>query len=55
MGFFGPFVYSEGGWRDEAVGDEYLAIDIHDSDIATVEYRPAPGEGCFYLGFQPRD
>lgn len=55
MGLFGRFVYSEGEWRDEAAGNAYLAIDIHDSDIATVEYRPAPGQGRFYLGFQPRD
>jgi hypothetical protein len=55
LGLFGRFVYSEGEWRQEAVGDHYLAIDIHDSDIATVEYRPAPGEGRFYFGFQPRD
>ena len=29
---------------------------MHDSDIATVDYAPAPeGLGRFYLGFQPRD
>ena len=55
LGFFGRFVYSEGAWRDEAIGERYLVLDIHDSDIATIEYRPAPGEGRFYVGFQPRD
>jgi len=55
VGFFGRFVYSEGAWRDEAIGGDYLAIDIHDSDITTIEYRPVPEHGRFYLGFQPRD
>jgi hypothetical protein len=55
VGFFGRFVYSEGQWREDAVGDEYLAIQIHDSDVATVDYRSAARQGRFYLGFQPRD
>ena len=31
-------------------------ISVHDSDIATVGYRPSEcATGRFYLGFQPRD
>ncbi len=55
MGFFGKSVYSNGSWSDVAKGDAYLSIEIHDSDIATVVYRPATTQGIFYLGFQPRD
>src|SRR5689334_16749450 len=55
MGFFGTFVYGQGAWRDAATNGEYLGIDIHDSSIATVDYRPATaGTGRFYLGFEPR-
>ena len=32
-----------------------MAIDIHDSDIATVDFRSASTAGRFYLGFQPKD
>ena len=55
MGLFAKFVYSNGQWGGDATGDQYLAIDIHDSDVATIDYRPATGQGRFYLGFQPRD
>lgn len=55
MGFFGRFVYSDGAWRDDPVADAFLVVDIHDSDIATVEFRSATTAGRFYLGFQPRD
>lgn len=55
MGFFGRFVYSDGAWRDDPAAEAFLAIDIHDSDIATVDFRPATAAGRFYLGFQPRD
>lgn len=31
-------------------------MDIHDSDIATVDFAPAtPGRGRFFMGFQPRN
>ena len=55
MGFFGRFVYSDGAWRDVAAADAFLAVDVHDSDIATVEFRSASANGRCYLGFQPRD
>ena len=56
MGYFGTFIYRDGEWRDRADGTPELVVDIHDSDIATVDYRPAPpGLGRFYLGIQPRD
>jgi hypothetical protein len=56
VGYFGTFIYRDGEWRDRADGMPELVVDIHDSDIATVDYRPAPpGLGRFYLGIQPRD
>ena len=56
MGYFGTFIYRDGEWRQHGGGDRELVVDIHDSDIATVDYRPAPpGLGRFYLGYQPRD
>src|SRR3954454_8874212 len=56
VGYFGTFIYRDGEWRDRADGPPELVLDIHDSDIATVDYRPAPpGLGRFYLGIQPRD
>jgi hypothetical protein len=56
VGYFGTFIYRDGEWRDRADGTTELVLDIHDSDIATVDYRPAPpGLGRFYLGIQPRD
>ena len=55
MGYFGRFVYSGGAWRDEPAAEAFLAVDIHDSDIATVDFRSPATGGRFYLGFQPRD
>jgi hypothetical protein len=56
MGYFGTFIYRDGAWQDHGGGTAELVVDIHDSDIATVDYRPAPpGLGRFYLGIQPRD
>lgn len=56
MGYFATFIYRDGEWRDHGGGERELVVDIHDSDIATVDYRPAPpGLGRFYLGYQPRD
>jgi hypothetical protein len=55
VGFFGKFIYSDGEWRDEPTAEAFLAIDIHDSDMATVDFRSASTAGRFYLGFQPRD
>jgi hypothetical protein len=55
VGYFGRFVYSDGAWRDEPTAEAFLAVDIHDSDIATVDFRSPATAGRFYLGFQPRD
>ena len=57
MGYFGTFIFRDGQWqqRSSGAGPE-LVVDVHDSDIATIDYRPAPpGLGRFYLGHQPRD
>jgi hypothetical protein len=56
MGYYGTFIYRDGGWQERGGSERELVVDIHDSDIATVDYRPAPpGLGRFYLGYQPRD
>lgn len=57
MGNFETSVYESGSWMDDEATDEWqLRISVHDSDIATVEYRPSEcAMGRFYLGFQPRD
>ena len=56
MGFFGKFAYSAGRWSTGApTAVPFLLIDVHDSDIATVDYRPAgDAAGRCHLGFQPR-
>ena len=56
MGSFATFVFSGGTWTGQAAPDEpHLVVDVHDSDIATVDYRPAGNAaGRFFLGFQPR-
>lgn len=57
MGNFETSVYESGAWTDDEAADEWkLRISVHDSDIATVDYRPsACASGRFFLGFQPRD
>jgi hypothetical protein len=56
VGFFGQLAYSAGRWsagRPTAV--PFLLIDVHDSRIATVDYRAADATGGrFYLGYEPR-
>ena len=56
MGYFGKLAYSDGRWssgRPTAV--PFLLIDVHDSDIATVDYRAADATGGrFFLGYEPR-
>jgi hypothetical protein len=56
MGLFARFTHSEGQWREsEPSSEPYLSIDVHDSDIATVDYRPAQNvRGRFFLGTEPR-
>jgi hypothetical protein len=47
MGFFGAYLFDGNRWTlhqpDQlpAVAEPWLMIDIHDSDITTVVYRPA--------------
>ena len=56
MGLFGTFAWSDGRWtsgRPTAV--PFLLVDVHDSDIATVDYRSADATGGrFFLGYEPR-
>jgi hypothetical protein len=56
VGYFGRLAYSAGRWsagRPTTV--PFLLIDIHDSRIATVDYRAADATGGrFYLGYEPR-
>ena len=56
MGFSGRFAYCRGAWvGQKPTGEPSLVIDVHDSDVATVEYAPAPNaSGRFYLGVEPR-
>jgi hypothetical protein len=55
VGFSGRFAYSNGGWAEEPAGEPSLVVDLYDSDIATIEYRPAPAtDGTFFLGYEPR-
>lgn len=57
MGNFETSVYTAGSWSGNEAADNWqLRISVHDSDIATIDYRPHEGaSGRFYLGFQPRD
>jgi hypothetical protein len=56
VGYFGKLAYSDGRWtsgRPTAV--PFLLVDVHDSHIATVDYRAADASGGrFYLGYEPR-
>ncbi|UOY03430.1 hypothetical protein [Blastococcus sp. PRF04-17] len=56
MGRFGKFVYSAGRWTSGApTAVPFLLVDVHDSDIATVDYRAADASGGrFFLGYEPR-
>ena len=55
MGYFGTFIFRDGQWQQRSGTGPELVVDVHDSDIATIDYRPAPpGRGRFYLGAQPR-
>ena len=56
MGHFGRYAYSAGRWSTEGpTAVPFLLIDVHDSDIATVDYRAADASGGrFFLGCEPR-
>ncbi|MCU1600347.1 MAG: hypothetical protein JWO22_1056 [Frankiales bacterium] len=56
MGFFGTFAYSGARFVGEsAEASPSLVIEIHDSDIATIDFEPSgAAKGRFYLGTEPR-
>src|SRR5215218_5829920 len=53
---FATFAFSEGRWtRGRPTAVPFLLLDVHDSDVATVDYRSADATGGrFYLGYEPR-
>jgi hypothetical protein len=56
VGLFGTFAYSAGRWSPGGpTAVPFLLLDIHDSRIATVDYRAADASGGrFFLGYEPR-
>ncbi len=56
MGYFGKLSYSDGRWSAGGpTAVPFLLLDVHDSDIATVDYRSADASGGrFFLGYEPR-
>jgi hypothetical protein len=61
VGFFGTYLYDGSRWTlhqpdaPPTVAEPWLVVDIYDSDITTLVYRPAgPGSGLAYLGDTPR-
>jgi hypothetical protein len=56
VGYFGKLAYSDGRWTfGGPTAVPFLLVDVHDSDIATIDYRAADASGGrFYLGYEPR-
>jgi hypothetical protein len=56
VGYFGKLAYSDGRWTfGGPTAVPFLLVDVHDSDVATVDYRAADASGGrFYLGYEPR-
>jgi hypothetical protein len=56
VGYFGKLSYSDGRWIfGGPTAVPFLLIDVHDSHIATVDYRAADATGGrFFLGYEPR-
>lgn len=56
VGHFGKYAYSAGRWSTGGpTAVPFLLIDVHDSDLATVDYRAADASGGrFFLGCEPR-
>ena len=56
VGLFGKFAYSAGRWStDGPTAVPFLLLDVHDGDVATVDYRAADASGGrFFLGYEPR-
>ena len=46
MGYFGTFIFRDGQWQQRSGPGPELVVDVHDSDIATIDYRPAPPLRC---------
>lgn len=55
MGFSGRFVYSRGAWHEDIRNGVYLAVEIHDSDLALIRYSPSLADGFFFLSVAPVD
>jgi len=53
---FGRFAYSDGRWStDGPTAVPFLIVDVHDSDVATVDYRFSDATGGrFFVGYEPR-
>jgi hypothetical protein len=56
VGYSGKLSYSAGRWSTGGpTAVPFLIVDVHDSGIATVDYRSADaGGGRFFLGYEPR-
>jgi hypothetical protein len=56
VGLFGKFAYSAGRWSSGGpTAVPFLLVDVHDSRVATVDYRAADASGGrFFLGYEPR-
>lgn len=56
MGRSGTFAYSAGVWSAGGpTAVPFLIVDVHDSRVATVDYRAADASGGrFFLGYEPR-
>jgi hypothetical protein len=56
VGLIGKFSYSDGRWSTGGpTAVPFLIVDVHDSRIATVDYRAADATGGrFFLGYEPR-
>jgi hypothetical protein len=61
MGFFGTYHFDGHSWMPHYSDklpdgpEPWLLVDIYDSDIATIAYRPTgSGSGVAYLGVTPR-
>lgn len=56
VGYFGKLAYSDGRWSPGGpTAVPFLLLDVHDSDVATIDYRAADASGGrFFLGYEPR-
>jgi hypothetical protein len=56
VGFSGRLAFSDGRWSSGGpTAVPFLLLDVHESDIATLDYRSADASGGrFFLGNEPR-